>query len=774
MAIPTIEETWADFNPDGSVKEPNKIDIRRSLRFIQAQATTNGMKTYPNKAVMDADLTQENGQAALLYADPVDANNYPTVWTYDDGTNTWLDGIDRIEPIREQQVIDGLRLTDLENESLPINFDDTNQFEIINTAISNPSTRYNWSVVGGKLVINQTSAVLLLIGFLSNYTGMENRSFSCSYAATVTDAASGFGICFNPSGGNVIDPTNHVSIVWRANNGLVIAYRQDGATVVGGLTAPGAGSGVVIDSSVPRVTWGNGDVLDMTLVLDADGTTGTFTTFKNGQIAASFRVTGLPIGYIGSVGRNTISTTMTNGQPLVSKVQQAAKRIYINPNVGASSIGTEANPFKTISDGLLKVNESGRRLDMLLKGGLYEVGAEVQTNRYDSISILGDQGRRPIIRPGTTLTSGWSLAAGSTRVRVRPHVWGGTVGSTNGSGAFIDLSQPDGAWGFALYTRLNPLTGSVAALEALADGVGGYWIDAANGLAFIKPKNNVDPNTLQIFRAEWLAGINLAPAPAGLAGMTDIHVAGIDIEFPYGHGVLASRVRGLIEDVFVKGAATLNAFSPNMMTGTIASCRGLRCFNDGINHTVPLDFAPPNSPERRAELRVIDAEMTDMVQGDGLSNHRWQKAVVLGGQYLRNGKCGIVPVDDAVIIGARIGGNLIGVQALASEDGYAQYVSVRHCEVFDNQYAFNVTASGVGASAVLEVLGGRATGSTAALIQMRNDQTTGAADGTNPCLAKFRDLRRKNNTAYRSNVTGAHAQIGFVDDDDAPTTPGAF
>jgi len=100
MAIPTVDDVWADFNPDGSVHEPVKQDIRRLLRFIQALATTAGMKTYPNKAAMDADLTQPDGQAALLYADPVDTNNYPTVWTWNRSTNQWIAGVDRISSLK--------------------------------------------------------------------------------------------------------------------------------------------------------------------------------------------------------------------------------------------------------------------------------------------------------------------------------------------------------------------------------------------------------------------------------------------------------------------------------------------------------------------------------------------------------------------------------------------------------------------------------------------------------------------------------------------------
>ncbi|TSD89063.1 hypothetical protein FFK22_008760 [Mycobacterium sp. KBS0706] len=695
----------------------------------------------------------------------------------------WVKTADRITQIRNQQLIDGRRITDLENDSLPVDFGATDQFEIINTSISNPSTRYNWSVVDGKLVIDQTASVLLLIGFLTNYTGIENRSFSCRYVVDAVDAASGFGICINPSGGSVIDPTNHVSIIWRASNGLILAYRQDGSTVVASLTAPGAGSGVVIDASVPRVSWTTGDVLDMTLVLDADGTTGAFTTFKNGAVAASFRVVGLPVGYIGATGRHTTSgITGTFGPVLVSRIQQAAKRIYINPNVGASSIGTEANPFKTISDGLLYVNESGRRLDMVLKGGVYLAGPEIQTNRYDSIRIVGDQGKRPLIRPGTVLTSGWGLAGGSSKVYARSHVFGGTTGALNASGAFLDLSNHDGDWGFTFYERQPPLTGSVAALEALATGVGGYWIDAATGIAYIKCIGNVSPNTLQIFRAEWTAGVNLMPAPAILAGMTDIYIAGLDIEMPYAHGILAGRVRGVIEDCFVKGVAALNAFSPNMMTGEIASCRGWRCWNDGINHTVPLDFADPNpSPERIAQLRVIGCDMTDMAVGDGLSNHSSQDVVVIGGSFSRNGKCGIVPVANATIVGAQVSDNAtegIGVLVSNAPGAASAVVSVRDCHLSGNAVGFSAVTPDVNGdssqnTAVLEVLGGTCIGSTEALFRLRNDSPTGGTSG-NPCTISARNLARSGNTVYRDDITGAHGQLGHLVDVVAPIMPGAF
>lgn len=101
MATPNVDEIWADYNPNGSIHEPNKADVRRWARYIEAIATATGMKRYPNKAAMDADLTQEDGQPALLWSDPTPANNFPTVWVYNDATNTWIAGIDRIQSLKD-------------------------------------------------------------------------------------------------------------------------------------------------------------------------------------------------------------------------------------------------------------------------------------------------------------------------------------------------------------------------------------------------------------------------------------------------------------------------------------------------------------------------------------------------------------------------------------------------------------------------------------------------------------------------------------------------
>ncbi|WP_343711917.1 SGNH/GDSL hydrolase family protein [Inquilinus sp.] len=50
---------------------------------------------------MDADLTQPDGQPALLWSDPTPANNFPTVWIWNDAGNVWVAGTDRIQSLKD-------------------------------------------------------------------------------------------------------------------------------------------------------------------------------------------------------------------------------------------------------------------------------------------------------------------------------------------------------------------------------------------------------------------------------------------------------------------------------------------------------------------------------------------------------------------------------------------------------------------------------------------------------------------------------------------------
>jgi hypothetical protein len=102
VAIPTVDQIWADFNLDGSVHEPAKLEIRRYERYIQALAEAGVLaKGYSTKAAMDADTGQPDGTLGVIRADPVDANNFPTLWTFNDAGNVWVQGVDRILPLQD-------------------------------------------------------------------------------------------------------------------------------------------------------------------------------------------------------------------------------------------------------------------------------------------------------------------------------------------------------------------------------------------------------------------------------------------------------------------------------------------------------------------------------------------------------------------------------------------------------------------------------------------------------------------------------------------------
>lgn len=101
MAIPSSDLIWADYNGDGSVHEPNKVDIRRWSRYIQTLAEAGVLaKGYSTKAAMDADTSQPDGTLGVIRADPNDSYNFPTLWVFSDATNTWDQGIDRIASLQ--------------------------------------------------------------------------------------------------------------------------------------------------------------------------------------------------------------------------------------------------------------------------------------------------------------------------------------------------------------------------------------------------------------------------------------------------------------------------------------------------------------------------------------------------------------------------------------------------------------------------------------------------------------------------------------------------
>lgn len=119
MAVKTPDQVWADFDGAGRPLEPVKQEIRILINYIMtlAQAAGVGARQYATKAQMVADAAP-GGTLGLIYADPVAANNYPTLWVRNGTTNVWDQGIDRISPL--QVVLDLLSAAIIPNSSLNV------------------------------------------------------------------------------------------------------------------------------------------------------------------------------------------------------------------------------------------------------------------------------------------------------------------------------------------------------------------------------------------------------------------------------------------------------------------------------------------------------------------------------------------------------------------------------------------------------------------------------------------------------------------------------
>lgn len=117
---------WADFNPDGSPKEPYKPDIRAWGTFLETIANagvTGGVRGYATKALMDADLVPVAGTVGLVISDPVATNNYPRVAFLKlgaTGTGSWQIGMDVLSAYLTIQATHTSQIAALDSSTLDV------------------------------------------------------------------------------------------------------------------------------------------------------------------------------------------------------------------------------------------------------------------------------------------------------------------------------------------------------------------------------------------------------------------------------------------------------------------------------------------------------------------------------------------------------------------------------------------------------------------------------------------------------------------------------
>lgn len=347
MAIPTVDEVWADYNVDGSVKEPFKQDIRRLLNFMLAAATAgSAAKRYPTKAAMDADTTQADGTTALIYADPVAANNYPTLWYWNDAGNVWVMGVDRLSPLvngdaRHNAESDQLFLTT--GVPRPIGFGDATSFAATWVTIANPSTR--WTIDASAAGFQVTGIAGLGAGIwpvgiklLTDFLPGDSWVFEGTYTGGTMTSSTGFFAGTDTAMSGDLSAAARLTVY---RNGSLLPSLANGLSGDGG-------------RSLSPVFGPNGGAMVLNqkfqFMLDIQpDRSQAWRIFRDGlQVGNDVVATPTPLGAV------VIGALVTNGQTFVitkvTRRMSPGAALYVHSGVGVSGDGTRGSPLKTLND----------------------------------------------------------------------------------------------------------------------------------------------------------------------------------------------------------------------------------------------------------------------------------------------------------------------------------------------------------------------------------------------------------------------------------------
>ena len=348
MAVKTNDEIWADNNLDGSPHEPIKQDIRRKMNAIEALATQAGVgaKTYPTKAAMVADLSQPDGTIGVIYADPVDANNFPAVWYWNDAGNVWVLGVDRIGNMEDEvsqstAAVDGLYLAT--GVPRPLAWMDLSSYEVVYQAsLTSPTTRFTATPTVDGLTIVGLGAMPGVqpvgIKLPHNLLPGESVRLRASYTGGTTTSASGFWIGTDPTTSGPMSTSARLTVY---RNGGMLFSTSDANT---------------LDGTRPAVTFlpvgpsplALNAVVDFLVECQSDSTQ-LIKIFQAGlQVAGDIVAPATPAGAI------ILGARIAAGQTAV--ITQVARRevpgstLYIHSGAGGTGDGTRGNPLKTLND----------------------------------------------------------------------------------------------------------------------------------------------------------------------------------------------------------------------------------------------------------------------------------------------------------------------------------------------------------------------------------------------------------------------------------------
>lgn len=446
MAIPTPDQIWADFNTDGSVKEPAKLDIRRWSRYVEALAKSVGMKTYVDKATMDADVTQDDGQAALVYADPVDANNFPTVWIWDDGANDWIQGTDRVSEIEAAVDVTNGGVDDIKaglvQQPTRANFKAKTGYAKAWTTISTPNTRWTITEADGAFTIasNGTLPQEWPVGIKMPYDLVPGDTIEAEFkftSGTIGTAGGPFIGTDTATTGDI--STGAIMGHWRnaaAGNGLYFQnYTGQGGVVSGYTTTPQAGTDA---QSVPLVT---NDIQKIRLQVRSDRSL-NIELFVNGVSKLKLLQPGvLPVGrvIVGYVIPLNASATLLS----VKRIGFNGGVIHIDSGVSTSGNGMLHAPVKTWDEAVaIALANRLSTLDVKILSAELRAAIVADDKVFPRYRIRGRGGSQTKIISADLNPADWALLGGTTKVYFRPNKNAAGISNSADAGAVYLTGVP--------------------------------------------------------------------------------------------------------------------------------------------------------------------------------------------------------------------------------------------------------------------------------------------------------------------------------------------
>jgi hypothetical protein len=652
MAIPTVDQIWADFNNDGSVHEPAKQDIRRWSRYIEAIATANGMKTYPNKAAMDADTTQDNGKPALLYADPVEANNYPTVWVWDDGGNQWIDGVDRISAIHTE--IDLLQdLIDITNggvddikagvPGLPVraNFEVKTGYSQSWRTISNPATRWTITESDGSYKIDTTGSLPQAwpVGIKMPYDLVPGDTIEAEFKITSgTIGAEGGPFIGTDTAATGDISTAAIMYHWRNAGGGSGIYGQNytgtGSIVSGYETIPQVGVDAV---SVPLVT---NDINTIKVKVRNDRSL-DMELSVNGVLKLKLSALGvLPVGrvIVGYVVPVSASATLIS----VKRTGFNGAVVHIDSGVSISGNGMLSAPVKTWDEAVaIALANRLSTLDVKILSAELRAAIVADDKIFPRYRIRGRGGSHTKIISADKNPTDWMLLGGTTKVYYRlSKNAAGNANVANTGAVYLTGVQmnPAAAW-YSLPDTILPYRG-VPPADLETETAGGRRVTGGNLYVRIPDSIGTAPNSTPM-------EVAISEATLSCIGSPQIECENIVFSRGGIFNIYGDRATGVFRHCGFEWCET-NGTEDAAGNFYYLDCWWDAAGNDLAARTFPAGYsetlsAPPVSVYDGCRFRRS-------VAGDGISNHALSIALrarmrVYNCDIEDIGKDGIVPAN---------------------------------------------------------------------------------------------------------------------------------